>query len=446
VETLKRALATADFRNLSSDRERARRLKKDYFAGKRKISAALGRSESVVRDWLKDGKVKYEHRGQPAILSTPLEISKFKDGIRQAAASGKPVTRYEACVLAAQIRSVRLNTEPEACTPSVEWFSKYVVIHGGDDIVPKAARPVEMDRAQAATKENMEAWHNKITAEVHPERVPISLQFNMDECMAQWKAPGRGKPFKVKVFAPRDIRVFRIVDNSDSMHVTIMICTCADGTNLTHTLILPRKDFPADFEAFLNDFNWAGSEAGWITLEIFDSWVTKIFVPALIKKRLACGLSATERAILWLDGHSSRMSAKAMEALKAAHCDAVLIPPKTSHICQPNDQGVNGALSQILKMEKRKCPELQILAPRELRVKLRGAWRRWRCTRTSETPHRSRRCPPSRRRRLVLDCSATFSPTMRHWRKCDSINWRRRRSRRRRAERKSSLSQSPDSH
>jgi len=109
------------------------------------------------------------------------------------------------------------------------------------EIAGKMAKPVEKHRAQAATKENLEEWYQRITAAVNPASVPAA---------------------RLKVFCRSDKKAIRIVQNGDSLHVTIMIITAADGGHLMHTLIIPRKEFPEEFATRAGEFHMASSDTG----------------------------------------------------------------------------------------------------------------------------------------------------------------------------------------
>ena len=145
---------------------------------------------------------------------------------------------------------------------------------------------------------------------------------------------------KTKVIVPREYKeASTIANNEKVMHITLVMCLCADGFPIPTTAILPLKHFPKDLQHQHDLFCWSGSESGWINEEIFEKWVEQVFVPVLNIKRLVYG-KPNEPALLWLDGHSTRSSVKASAALAAANVVCVTIPAHTSHILQPLDCGV----------------------------------------------------------------------------------------------------------
>lgn len=95
-------------------------------------------------------------------------------------------------------------------------------------------------------------------------------------------------------------------------------------------------------------YHWAGQEEGWITEKIFHDWVVKVFIPHVENRRKIWKLPQ-KRALLWLDGHSSRGSPEALQALIDANIELATIPSHTSHILQPLDCGVNRAMKQNMR-------------------------------------------------------------------------------------------------
>ena len=80
---------------------------------------------------------------------------------------------------------------------------------------------------------------------------------------------------------------------------------------------------------------------GWIDEEIYADWIVKVFIPHVHRRRVELNL-VEEDAMLWTDGHVSRVSVSAAEALDEAHiCHATILAP-TSHVFQPLDRAFFG--------------------------------------------------------------------------------------------------------
>jgi hypothetical protein len=168
------------------------------------------------------------------------------------------------------------------------------------------------------------------------------LIWNFDETMLGWNE----KTAKVVVHCSNkqavatDTKIVR-------EHITIGLCVSANGGHMTPVVILPLVNLPplpfdySDFYAF------AGQESGWMTLGIFTNWVREIFIPELEVVRKNKKL--TGKALLWVDGHSSRANAEAIRLLKDHNVELATFPSHTSHILQPLDNGVNRKFKLLLQ-------------------------------------------------------------------------------------------------
>ena len=131
--------------------------------------------------------------------------------------------------------------------------------------------PLEAERVNGATHENIEEWFTRIGKEINPSSFRKELIFNMDETMIDFNSK------KVRVVSPKERALIRMSAGEHTMHITCVLCIAADGSHVTTTLILPKKEFPDDLEHEASEFHWAGQDAGWMTQEIFGDWITKVF-------------------------------------------------------------------------------------------------------------------------------------------------------------------------
>ena len=150
---------------------------------------------------------------------------------------------------------------------------------------------------------------------------------------------------KPKVIVPREWHEApKMTPDEKNMHITLVCAISATGDpdipRVKTTAILPKlENFPLSLSNLIEFFDWTATDSGWITEDIFGEWVNKVFIPHVNMRRhlLSC---EQDRALLWLDGHSSRSSLSALEALRNARIDAITIPGHTSHVLQPLDAGV----------------------------------------------------------------------------------------------------------
>jgi len=89
----------------------------------------------------------------------------------------------------------------------------------------------------------------------------------------------------------------------------------------------------------------ATTESGWMTKAMFGKWTTAIFIPFVQSRRTA----PDQRALLVLDGHSSRMSYPTALLLKEAAIDVAVLPAHSSRITQPFDLAVFSPFKEHLR-------------------------------------------------------------------------------------------------
>lgn len=219
----------------------------------------------------------------------------------------------------------------------------------------KFARTVSKSKDLAVSKPNVLDWHERVTEEVHPETFHAGLIFNPDETWLNEKSKKGGG--SVLVVVPKGKPAIRTVPNEESdLHITLLITTCADGSFLQPLIILPTKNLPpelADY-ALKYGFSFTHHQVGWMTGETFLKWIREFFIPQVQAKRKALNLPPTEKALLFMDCHSSREQKEIYDECDANNIKVCTIPAGTSHVLQPNDCGVNGAFKQKLRKYKQK--------------------------------------------------------------------------------------------
>ena len=97
------------------------------------------------------------------------------------------------------------------------------------------------------------------------------------------------------------------------MHITLVFAVCADGTACRPTAILPGlQNFPQDLEEFKDKLYWTSSSSGYISKDLFASWVELVFIPDVTAKRII-HQKPQQKVLLWLDGHTSRGVPEALQ-------------------------------------------------------------------------------------------------------------------------------------
>lgn len=165
--------------------------------------------------------------------------------------------------------------------------------------------------------------------------------FNFDETMLH---PGK-KRLKVLMRAGCRKPIEKIL--SKGKHISFGLCISADGTYLQPLVIFPLKTCPNLTGLAIHFFAITGQENGWMTKEGYKNWLIHVFIPGVWAKRQAMG-DLTLRALLFIDGHSSRDNDETTALCAQNLIDVVCFLSHSSATCQPLDLGVNGAFKAIL--------------------------------------------------------------------------------------------------
>ncbi|KAJ6249112.1 protein derived from transposon [Anaeramoeba flamelloides] len=139
-------------------------------------------------------------------------------------------------------------------------------------------------------------------------------------------------------------------------HMSAVVTISAGGELLPTYLILPVKSVNRSyFECSkLKKFNFGYSKKGFINMTLFEKWAIEVFIPYVLKmrKKLNC---KGDRALLILDGYSSRSNPDVLDLFALYNIDCVVIPAHSSHIIQPLDVGVfHSFKSEVAKIKGKK--------------------------------------------------------------------------------------------
>jgi hypothetical protein len=86
--------------------------------------------------------------------------------------------------------------------------------------------------------------------------------------------------------------------------------------------------------------------------EIFEKIVKENLIPSILQQRAKLPPSASPRALVILDGHSTRNNYELARLLASLDIDVLVIPSHSSHVLQPLDRCVNGQFKIAIKRKK----------------------------------------------------------------------------------------------
>lgn len=137
-------------------------------------------------------------------------------------------------------------------------------------------------------------------------------------------------PGQVKVVVKRGARhPERIVDTSKT-NISVMMAAAADGTILPpYTVYKAKHLYDTWTEGGINGAGYNRNQSGWFDLAMFESWFNEILLP--YAKKLD-GLK-----VLICDNLSSHLSLNVIKLCQEHEILFVLLPPNSTHLCQPLD-------------------------------------------------------------------------------------------------------------
>lgn len=204
----------------------------------------------------------------------------------------------------------------------------------------KTTRFVDVLRIIACTPENIDSYFDLLSEII--ERFHPYLIFGADETMLF-------PSIKRRVVLPSNMRSEFITAQTTLPHFSAMCTHNLFGRSLANFIILPNlKNLPSEIKDFAErgDATFSSSKSGWETKETFLFW-TICFINELSVYRQDLPEELREKeALLIMDGHTSRENAFAIQLLKDANVEVLIIPSHTSHVLQMFDVTLASPLKQ----------------------------------------------------------------------------------------------------
>ena len=212
--------------------------------------------------------------------------------------------------------------------PSRQWINTVIEKL---DLSLESTQTIDEARWDSCSKNIIKNFYRTYRAVI--EACPRPLLFGADETML--KSVMRGKVLSTK---EHDALLRR---DSDIPHISAMCCHNIMGEKLPPFIVLPNslQSLPNELQEFVNtDQAWfASSSSGWMNADLFQVWCVH-FINWLSVYRMRLPLTIrNKRALLVMDGHASRECPKALELLRRAGIDLLILPAHTTHITQMFD-------------------------------------------------------------------------------------------------------------
>jgi hypothetical protein len=227
--------------------------------------------------------------------------------------------------------------------PRATWVHDFIE-RNKERLKTKSPEVLQKERILACQKEKIIAWLDMLQEMFETNQYDDDLFIHMDETSCQVK-PHRNAQRVVSqhtTFIP-------LLQQPPIYHLTALFIVTAAGTHLPTPLIFP-KDYPEDILNKFDDdsFRIHQTQRGWMEMDLFETIIRGEVVDYINEKRRRAG-DPNKRALILLDGHSSRRNLQLIKDLAAMGIDVVTLPAHTSHILQPLDLGSNAAFKRALR-------------------------------------------------------------------------------------------------
>ena len=129
-----------------------------------------------------------------------------------------------------------------------------------------------------------------------------------------------------------------------------MVCFSATGYMIKPFIIIPkRKKFPKELNSLIYDITLCSSAKGWINDNIWEIWGWHFLNEINLYRKTLPPALRNEKILLISDGHQSRGNLKVLNLFHENNIELLILPAHLSHILQPFDVGIAGALKMNFK-------------------------------------------------------------------------------------------------
>ena len=220
--------------------------------------------------------------------------------------------------------------------PSRSWVNDFCIKNG---FSIKSAIEIDRNRYIAGYKEELIQFLMKISYEVI-DSTP-ELIFNADETMLSGKR-------LYKAITENNRAITR--ESFSFQHMTAMITLNAAGEQVPLFIILSGLlHFPKSLEEFKHKYWFSSSANGWMTKYLFLAWSINLCHWISFHRKKLPKEKAGKKAILFLDGHSSRLCPAAIDYFQRHNVTVIILPSHTTHILQPFDICISSPLKTCFK-------------------------------------------------------------------------------------------------
>lgn len=311
-------------------------------ASRNAVCKNLGITESTLRGWIKtEDKLRatsLQHddpAGNQRKRAKYAEDDKLETAVitwfKQKRAKGVPISGPVLQAQALQFDK-KINGDQSTFVASNGWLSRFKDRHG-ITFVTESGEAKSADTEAAA---GFPATLRRIIEEggYVPEQV-----YNCDETALYYRM------LPTKTLAQKSEKQRTTGYKVSKERITALMCCNQTGRHKIPPLVIGKSAKPRCFK-HVNmgklSCEYKNTQRAWMTSTIFSDWFQDSFVPKVLKHLRKCKLE--EKAILLLDNCSAHPPD--MLQSRCGKVKVVFLPPNTTSVIQPCDQGIISALKR----------------------------------------------------------------------------------------------------
>ena len=286
----------------------------------RRASELFGVPKSSLHDRI-SGKVQHGTNPGKVPYLTPREEEELANFLIKCANMGYPHTIAQILAIVQQV----IEHKGGKGVVTHGWWQRFCQRHTGISL--RTAMPLGISRAMATDKECINKYFDLLEETLKGNKIfnnPSRL-FNCDETGMPLSPKG------IRVVAKTGSKNVCSVSGDTKSQVTVLACTCANGSAIPPLVIFDRKTLnPELTTGEVPGTIYGLSSNGWINGELFMYWFYQHFLASVPPVR---------PILLLMDGHSSHYNPEVITAAAEEKVLLFTLPPHTTHLTQPLDKG-----------------------------------------------------------------------------------------------------------
>jgi len=206
--------------------------------------------------------------------------------------------------------------------PGKDWVDLF--LNRNNELTLRIGENIKRVRA-AVSKSVLNEYFDNLSNTL--SNVPPSHIFNYDETNFV------DDPGKSLVVVRRGTKHPEVVKDTSKTSVSVMFCVSADGNILPpYTVYKAKHIYPTWIEGGIQGAGYNRNDSGWFDMPIFEDWFLSCFLPS-------CRHLTGPKVIIG-DNLASHISLEVIKHCEMNNIRFVLLPPNSTHLCQPLDVAV----------------------------------------------------------------------------------------------------------